>query len=159
MCVIGLVDNVTKPYCIKCQDGFEFDTVNLVCVQQSNSIPNCKIQTIWGYGYQPYCFVCEQGYFVNAFGLCSPYSPGLNSTGCKVYNCLYCAVNSTTCSFCLSPWGISLTGQCQTNVTNLCPANCQLCANLTLCYTCLTNYLLNSTGSCILCNIVGCTKC
>lgn len=83
------------------------------CVPQSNSIPNCKVQlSNYNLGSNPVCIVCTQGYYINSWGLCSQYNPALNNTGCSVYNCLYCAQNSSTCSFCFQPWGISATGQC-----------------------------------------------
>lgn len=58
MCVVNLVNNNNQKYCIKCQDGFQFDSTNSVCIPQSNSISKCKIQTSWGYNMQPICQLC-----------------------------------------------------------------------------------------------------
>lgn len=33
------------PFCIKCQNGFQFNTLTSTCVAQKYTIPNCKIQT------------------------------------------------------------------------------------------------------------------
>lgn len=158
MCVVNLVNNNNQKYCIKCQDGFQFDTTNSVCIPQMNSIANCKVQTSWGFNMQPICQVCTQGYFINSWGMCSQYNPPTNNTGCNVYNCLYCGTNSSQCSFCFSPWGISSTGVCQTTV--FCPSNCQLCINSSVCLTCNSGYTVSkSTNLCVQCSITGCGQC
>lgn len=160
MCVTGLLNNSTGPYCVQCQDGFQYDTVNNVCRPQTNTIPNCKIQTTSQSTYvsvPPMCTVCAQGYYPNAYGQCIQYGPNVTNTGCSVYNCLYCGTNNSTCSFCLAPWGISSTGQCQ--ATQFCSANCQFCANATVCLTCATSYSVNSTGACVLCQVASCQTC
>jgi hypothetical protein len=163
ICVSGLYNSANNVnYCIKCQDGFQFSTLNNMCLPQSNSIPNCKVQLPnYNMNNLPLCMVCEQGYFVNSYGLCSIYNPNITSTGCSVYNCLYCAQNSSTCSFCFTPWGISPNGLCQTNATGLCNniSNCQSCMNSTFCVTCVSSFLPNQLGSCVLCNIAGCSSC
>lgn len=105
----------------------------------------------------PYCLICEQGYFVNSFGLCTQYVLATNNTGCSIYNCLYCGYNSSLCSFCFVPWGISSTGVCQTSL--FCSANCQLCTNSSQCLTCAPSYTVNSTGVCISCNVANCQTC
>jgi len=162
MCVINYVNNnpssANQKYCVQCQDGFEFDSTNSVCIPQTNNIPHCKIQSNMGYYIPPYCVVCEQGYFVNTYGLCTQYAPQTNNTNCTVYNCLYCGVNSTQCSFCFAPWGISSTGVCQTNI-NICSANCQYCANSTTCFSCNQNYTLNAPNTCTLCQVSNCQLC
>ncbi len=94
---------------------------------------------------------------MNAYGGCTQYNPATNNTNCTVYNCLYCALNSTTCSFCFSPWGISSTGQCQTSVN--CSSNCQFCTNSSVCLTCASSYTLNQPNTCVLCQISNCQLC
>lgn len=90
--------------------------------------------------------------------MCSQYNPATNNTGCNVYNCLYCATNSSQCSFCFSPWGISSTGVCQTTV--FCPSNCQLCINSSVCLTCNSGYTVSKTTNlCVQCSITGCGQC
>ena len=158
MCVIGLYNTDGKNYCVQCQQGFQFNVGSGACLPQSNSISNCKVQL--AAGSIPSCLICTQGYFVNTWGTCSAYSPQITNPGCSVYNCLYCAQNSTTCSFCLKPWGISSNGLCQTNDSSICGsnANCLQCANSTYCVTCISNYL-PYLGNCIACNIAGCSQC
>ena len=47
------------PFCIKCQNGFQFNYVNGFCVAQIYTIPNCKIQTIDYNNYNlPICTQC-----------------------------------------------------------------------------------------------------
>lgn len=128
-----------------------------MCIPQSNTIPNCAIQQAHGFALQPYCVTCIQGYFTNSWGLCTAYNPATQNAGCSVYNCLYCAMNNTSCSFCLAPWGISSTGICQATI--FCPSNCQFCTNPSTCLTCVATFTLNTTGTCILCNITGCSTC
>lgn len=84
MCVVNLANNNNQKFCIKCQNGFQFDTTNSVCIPQMNSILNCKIQTSWGFNKQPMCQVCAQGYFINSWGMCSQYNLLTNNTGCNV---------------------------------------------------------------------------
>ncbi len=158
MCVVNLVNNSSMKFCIKCMDGFEFDSTNSVCIPQTNSIPNCKVQTNWGFNMQPYCQVCTQGYYVNTWGLCTQYNPATNNTGCSVYNCLYCGTNSTQCSFCFQPWAINNNGMCQTSV--FCSANCQVCVNSSVCLTCASGYTVSTaTSQCVLCNVNNCASC
>jgi hypothetical protein len=107
---------------------------------------------------QPMCQVCEQGYYANSWGLCSQYNPATNNTGCSVYNCLYCGLNSSQCSFCFTPWGISSTGVCQASV--FCPVNCQLCVNSTVCLTCNSGFTVSTaTNLCVQCSVIGCATC
>ena len=160
MCVTNFINSpntANKIYCIQCNNGFEFDPTNTVCIPQTNSIPHCKVQADLGYFTPPICLVCEQGYFISSWNTCKQYNPPTNNTNCTVYNCLYCGVNSTQCSFCFTPWGISSTGQCQTS-TN-CSANCQLCTNSSTCLTCNTGFTLNAPNSCIACSISNCQLC
>jgi hypothetical protein len=160
MCVINFVNSpntFNKTYCIQCMDGFEFDTTNSVCIPQTNSIPNCKVQANMGYFIPPICLVCEQGFFISSWNTCKQYNPATNNTNCSVYNCLYCGINSTQCSFCFTPWGISSTGQCQTTVN--CSANCQFCTNSSACLTCASTYTLNGPNTCVLCQIPNCQLC
>ena len=144
--------------CYRCMEGFEFSSNAGACIPQTNSIDNCKFQVTSLTGL-PACIVCTQGYFMNSWGTCSLYSPQLANTGCSVYNCLHCAVNSTTCSFCFEPWGISETGQCQTNNTSICTdSNCQSCSNSSYCFTCVNTYR-PYLGSCLQCQVKGCDYC
>jgi proprotein convertase subtilisin/kexin type 5 len=158
ICVIGLYNiSSTTNYCIKCQNGFNF--MNGVCMPALNSIANCKVQTPdYMDNMLPICLICEQGYYINSYGQCSIYNPNTSSTGCTVYNCLYCALNSSTCSFCFVPWGISSTGICLTSNQIICGANCLSCLNSTSCVNCAPKYLPNN-GMCVLCNILGCQTC
>lgn len=89
--------------------------------------------------------------------MCSQYNPATNNTGCSVSNCFYCALNSTQCSFCFAPWGVSSNGQCYTS--SGCPSNCQVCSNQSTCVTCNSGYTLNNNGVCTLCQITGCVTC
>lgn len=161
MCVVNLISGpniaINQTYCVQCMNGFEFDASNSVCIPQTNSIPNCKIQANLGYYTPPYCTFCEQGYFINTYGICQQYNPPTNNSGCSVYNCMYCGLNSTQCSFCFIPWGISSTGQCQTTAN--CSANCQFCANPTTCLTCATGFTLNAPNTCVQCNVTNCQLC
>lgn len=69
---------------------------------------------------------------------------------------MYCS-NSSTCSFCFAPWGISATGLCQTSAN--CSANCQFCTNASICLTCNNGYSLNPPNTCVACNIANCQLC
>jgi hypothetical protein len=164
ICVNGLYNSLTSSttsYCIKCMDGFQYNTVTNQCLPQQNSIPNCLVQ-IPNYNVNnlPMCIVCQQGYYINSWGGCSQYMPNVNNTGCNVYNCMYCGLNSSSCSFCFVPWGISSNGICQTNISVACTQpNCNTCANSTFCTVCTTPFTANLLGSCILCNIAGCSAC
>ncbi len=70
---------------------------------------------------------------------------------------MYCGINSTLCSFCFVPWGISSTGLCQTSVN--CSANCQFCTNGSTCLTCITGFTLNVPNTCVACNVANCQLC
>jgi hypothetical protein len=160
VCVINFIfspDTANKIYCIQCNNGFEFDPTNSVCVPQTNSIPNCKVQANLGYFIPPICLVCTQGFYISSWNTCKQYNPSTNNTNCSVYNCLYCGINSTLCSFCFVPWGISSTGLCQTNIN--CSANCQFCTNGSTCLTCNAGFTLNVPNTCVACNVANCQLC
>ena len=76
--------------CIECYAGFQYDSTQNLCLPQQNNIPHCKVQLPnYASNNIPVCYVCEQGYYVNSWGLCSAYNPNMNNTGCSIYNCLY----------------------------------------------------------------------
>ena len=44
ICVVGIATSSSTFYCIRCQDGFQFNTATSQCMPQMNSISNCKVQ-------------------------------------------------------------------------------------------------------------------
>lgn len=85
------------------------------------------------------------------------------TTGCLA--CTYNDLNNGTltynssfyaCTSCNSSANYVING----GVCTLCNiSNCQICANLTVCSTCLTGYNLSDASTCVICNITGCQYC
>lgn len=58
MCVVNYANSNNQKYCVKCQDGFQFDSSNSACIPQVNPISNCKVKMSWGSNTQPICQIC-----------------------------------------------------------------------------------------------------
>lgn len=81
-------------------------------------------------------------------GRCDPltgfYNTGLlNALPCNS-NCLNCSVASTNCTSCNTAQYLN------NNACSPCISNCDICTNGTMCGTCASNYVTDSSNLCVL---------
>ena len=141
--------------CTSCYLGMQPTTDGTACTAAVCPLDNCNL--CLPLDSFTACFVCEQGYFLNSYFQCVPYSPPPNTVQCDVYNCFYCYA-ANKCGSCAPGWNAT-NGMCQTNL--FCTDdNCQTCTNSTYCVACADSYTLTSSGTCTpACNITYCSSC
>ena len=120
--------------CIKCNDYVD--------------VWHCKKCHFTGIGYSAECVECESGYYLNTYKTCSRCEDVYVSPGKYCYQCSN-EIKMENC-YCSSGY-VKVNDNCIS-----CPNNCAACNyndedKSTQCYSCWSNYALNSEKECIYC--------